>query len=1519
MCYNDKQENRDFLGKFASRDPFPQSKKSEKRRFYVKNAMLGQKNSIFLRRIVLYCKKVYYREENMKKQGIAWLLVLCMALGLFSLAMPAAAAQTEDTDYASLYVKEGLTLLYLAYEDDTVDLAAGKWNATFGGKAATLAGDGWRTTGGGVGYDLTADAWAAISGMDGAKNCPIGIELDMTDLPADNYTVEFVVKQTGLTNADGTAYINKDSGQKWGVHTRGYNPYAFGPLKAAGFICGSDKAAYPNATSNALRWLYTDKANYAAVGMAATLGDKGMIQDAPAVYTLQMKNSTVYTLYCNGSSPSTMSTDKVKAANGGKTVLPAEGDFHLMVGYPGTAYSVRVYNRVLSTAEMAQNHFADIAAYYQLDLTEYFKADKATRQAVHDTFASASMGQSRESILSMLQNCLGGDPIDLSDSLYVTDGLTVFLNAMGSMRDTVSLSGGAGYWTNAIDGKPINFTGSTWFTGENGGVGYRLTQKQYGSGMSGGIILDPSRIPEGDYSLEMVLAVEGLVDENGDRYHDRSSNYGTYHSYGIAVGPWKSLSFITLRDDDDTSGILENRWFYLKNGGWSAPYPTVRASDAFFWNEDPQTVMAYDIYHQRKNTDKGYASLYTVFGDGKRLGVANIGAADYVAPAETEGYFYLMYNFPCTYYAVRVYNRTLSDAERYQNHAADLVAFYGLDDTFLQITRAILGDSEELYAPLAALDFRSDKATVQAQMDTLLESVWVTYVGTAARLDGQVGIRATFSVKEDTTRALEAKGYTVEYGILCGDAGQSMAECAHRLVAYTTADGKNAAAFIDEENFAMAVQYTACGREEYLRAFAFYGYMTVRDADGKVVYELSCPAASEKMEQTVFSNYLYQVENNYGTNTFMNQIVNSCYEKLPFFVELDGNDATADGSMEKPYATVSAAYAAICKLLTQEADPKQVLLMLGEGVHRVSETLTFDFAAYAGAGHRLSIIGSSAEETTLTGNRALDALDFEPAGSGVYRYQFDKDADGAYPEFRFLYVNGKIATMAHGGKLRAVNGGQYITQYARAYNPKTGELDNTAPKMYLDAELFRGLTQEDLKTLELHIEVQWKFNILPVERVDWEDTCEKDGVELVAVYFPADLYKRMAGPANEKYVNRPYWIENAKSLLDEKGEYFYDREKGTLYYYPEDGVDMANATFEVPTLENLIVLQNAKHVQISGITFTGVDHLFANRNGYCAGQAGTETQYGILTYAAVYGKNVKDFEISDCVFESIGGDAINLRGDLQQISIRSNRFFNIGATGIRMGIYSVNKWSDANRIIDLTVEDNYLDGIAWYLRESVAIQISQVKDARIEYNTIKNCAYTAISAGVQAGAAGFTYEDDVYNLHNVSISYNYITDFMTDMRDGGAIYTLGGNAESAYMDYINTIQNNFIVWSDITGDIQGKSHTSGLYNDNSSSHWYDVGNVQVLNPNRYWKGMYFHYVQADAVCNILIDDNYYLNCTEPKDEMFGVIYRNINGTKGIFESNTHYYAPSETPDNFVYDVVEEAGSSYCKPSLGGLD
>ena len=156
-------------------------------------------------------------------------------------------------------------------------------------------------------------------------------------------------------------------------------------------------------------------------------------------------------------------------------------------------------------------------------------------------------------------------------------------------------------------------------------------------------------------------------------------------------------------------------------------------------------------------------------------------------------------------YAVRVYGRDLTDAERYRNHFADLLNYYGITLALLDgdlLDAAIRLDSEAFDRAAAACRdvwLEKDSAAQEAAMAAIEEAIIgaanpVTFDGFQVRLTSDVpGLRSLFTVDFAIIAALEARGYTVEIGTMMA-AASKVSGIDAMTVSYDDATGSYVAA-----------------------------------------------------------------------------------------------------------------------------------------------------------------------------------------------------------------------------------------------------------------------------------------------------------------------------------------------------------------------------------------------------------------------------------------------------------------------------------------------------------------------------------------------------------------------------------------------------------------------------------------------------------------------------------------------------------------------------------------------------
>ena len=175
---------------------------------------------------------------------------------------------------------------------------------------------------------------------------------------------------------------------------------------------------------------------------------------------------------------------------------------------------------------------------------------------------------------------------------------------------------------------------------------------------------------------------------------------------------------------------------------------------------------------------------------------------------------------------------------------------------------------------------------------------------------------------------------------------------------------------------------------------------------------------------------------------------------------------------------------------------------------------------------------------------------------------------------------------------------------------------------------------------------------------------------------------------------------------------------------------------------------------------------------------------------------------------------------------------------------------------------------------------TKVDGGRLTHNTILRSSYSAVSLGWKWDVADFGYGEQI-NLRNVEVAYNYICSFVMNMRDGGGVYTLGGNASVGYTEFMNSLHHNVVIEDELTCPENG--FFGSLYHDGASSHWHTYQNVVVHNPALFGTTGSFSariYLQkcaapsgtasvaGQAAWHILCEDNY-IACAEN----FGEVYR----------------------------------------------
>jgi hypothetical protein len=403
-------------------------------------------------------------------------------------------------------------------------------------------------------------------------------------------------------------------------------------------------------------------------------------------------------------------------------------------------------------------------------------------------------------------------------------------------------------------------------------------------------------------------------------------------------------------------------------------------------------------------------------------------------------------------------------------------------------------------------------------------------------------------------------------------------------------------------------------------------------------------------------------------------------------------------------------------------------------------------------------------------------------------------------------------------------------------------------------KLYTG--QHYAKDIEFTYHLMWTM-----PRIHADYIGEHQGVDKILMQQPAYSVARTKGGTllgNEyEGTSHPNWVENAYALLDEPGEWYHDRYTGWLFYMPLDNEPAPNTPgieFVIPRVEKLAqITGNAtnpvSNLRFEGISFKHSSWLFPNTYGvgHVDGQAnvlvwqdinGRHWDRSDASINVTYGNNV---QFERCVFSKLGTAALAFDIGTQNSTIQGCTFDDISGTGVNIG--STN-WVDPGPIAipdddprvakNNSVLNNYITNICVEFKGGHGVWAGYVQDTRIEHNEISGTAYTAISLGW-----GWSYNRTY--CHNNSIRYNHITNYMMEMKDGAAIYTLSRQNDTR-------VEHNHI--HDGAG--------SGLYPDEQTAQTYWRYNVVYRSGN----SLQDHSLGPDrddpiAIRENVIEDNYF--------------------------------------------------------------
>ena len=427
-----------------------------------------------------------------------------------------------------------------------------------------------------------------------------------------------------------------------------------------------------------------------------------------------------------------------------------------------------------------------------------------------------------------------------------------------------------------------------------------------------------------------------------------------------------------------------------------------------------------------------------------------------------------------------------------------------------------------------------------------------------------------------------------------------------------------------------------------------------------------------------------------------------------FFVAPDGNDAAA-GTSSAPFATVPRAVEAA------RAAGGENKIVLGPGTYRLEKTLSLD------ARDSNLVIGTKTPgKAILSGGARITGWKREANGPFWYA-DIPEAKDGGW-YFRTLAVNGTFAPRAcfPGGTNRFENLGDWKLPLLPALaghwerKPTVAEL-TTMP--YKAEDLPDTL---DFKSAEIRLYHMWAESLSTVASNDLKR-------HVAYLSTPAAWPMGACG-------RRQYEVYNVREGMKAPGQWYLDRTRGRVVYWPKEGEDMAKAEVVAPRLEQVVTVTGTRQARVRNVTLAGIVVEFTTpplrRAGFGGGDMSAAVQLAWTTNALLDHVEVR----------LVGGSGIVAR-DAVDCRLLACDVHHVGARGVGLGG------------IGNLMEDSRICHVGLMFPSSSVVGISGKR------TTVRRCEiFDGPYSGIIGAGEDLLFEDNL--IHHV----------MRVLHDGAAIY-----------------------------------------------------------------------------------------------------------------------------------------------------
>ena len=350
------------------------------------------------------------------------------------------------------------------------------------------------------------------------------------------------------------------------------------------------------------------------------------------------------------------------------------------------------------------------------------------------------------------------------------------------------------------------------------------------------------------------------------------------------------------------------------------------------------------------------------------------------------------------------------------------------------------------------------------------------------------------------------------------------------------------------------------------------------------------------------------------------------------FISPEGNDKNP-GTKTSPIKSINK----VQELVLSKAGKQEVHVIFADGIYYLHGPIVIT-SNFSGTDKKPVVFRAENEgKAIISGGNQID-LKWEPFKDGMFKAVVKEDAD-----IDQLYVNGQRQRMARFPN--PVEGKNVFDTWELVHTNKPDSInDPINPK-----RISSWINPEGAYIHAMH-NALWGDMHWIVKGKNADGSLDMEG----------GWQNNRPSPMHPRY----RMVENVFEELDAPGEWYYNKNSKTLYFYPQPGLDLAKAKIEIVRLRNLIEFNGTKEKPVRFVQFDGFVFRHTARSFMDNKEPLLRSDWTTYRGGAVMFNCAEDCRILNCEFDQLGGNSIFVNNYNRRVLIKSCYIHHSGANGI---------------------------------------------------------------------------------------------------------------------------------------------------------------------------------------------------------------------------------------------------------------